>query len=122
MTRNRPDSKAEFNKFPPDKFPIELYLSFSKRNEPLLIELKEILNKQSKEESRYRSTKVKHVGNSIKMEAYFRDVDSLRPVAWKLKDHNLWRDTLQAESNKLTPRMLIDKADKIIKQELQFSI
>ena len=122
MTKNRPDSKSEFDKFPPDKFPIELYISFGKRNEILLAELKETLNKQTREESRYRTTIAKHVGNNITMRAYFKDVDSLRPVAWKLKDQNLWRDTLQYESNKITPRMLIEKAENILKKEMATSI
>ena len=88
----------------------------------MVYDLKSILDKQTREESKYRKTVAKHVGNSVTMRCYFKDVDALRPVAWNLKDQNLWRDTLQYESNKITPRMLIEKAENILKKEMEISI
>ena len=85
-------------------------------------ELKPIMDKQSRDESRYFTRVAKHVGNSVTMRCYFKDVDALRPVAWQLKDKNIWRDTLQYESNKMTPRMLIEKAESILKKELAVSL
>ena len=122
VSNNRPDSKAAFEKYPPDKYPIEMFLMFSNRDAHLVDTLKSVLNKQSSSESRYKKTVAKHVGNSISLRCYFRDIDALRPIAWTLKDQNIWRDTLQYESNKLTPRMLIERAEAILKKEISTSI
>ncbi|MCB0517384.1 MAG: hypothetical protein H6577_23690 [Lewinellaceae bacterium] len=113
---------AEFKRFPPDKYPIELHLSFSRRDADLVQEMKSVLDNQTREESKYRKTIAKHVGNTITMRCYFKDVDALRPVAWKLKDQNLRKDTLQYESTKVTPRMLIEKAESILNKEMSVSI
>ncbi|MBR9919544.1 MAG: hypothetical protein GYB31_01815 [Bacteroidetes bacterium] len=116
---NKPDSQAGFNRFPPSKYPLELMLMIGKCNAGLVQELKPIMDKQSGDESKYYAKVAKHVGNSITMRCYFKDVDSFRAVAWKLEDKNIWHDALQYESTKLTPRILIEKASSLLKKELK---
>jgi hypothetical protein len=117
VTRNSPDSRAEFDRFPPSEYPIELYLGIGKRNAGLLRELKPILDGQPKEDSKYTARVLRHIGNSISMRCYFRDVDSLRPVVWQLKGYNTVRE-LVGGSTSFTPRMLIEKAQSILGRDM----
>ena len=119
---NRPESKAEFEKFPPRDYPLQLSLMFSRRDAHLVSELKEILDKQPGEVSRYRTSVAKHVGNSVTLRCYFRDVDALRPVAWQLKDRNLWSEGIQYGSQEVTPRTLIEKARLLSSKEAAVSL
>lgn len=117
MSKNTPCSQAEFEKYPPGKYPLHLYLFLGSSDAYLVDELKEILNRQPGEVSRYRKTVLKHVGNCITLNCYFKHVDALRPVAMHLQGQNLWKSTVQAEDKPLSPRLLIEEAQSVFRKE-----
>lgn len=94
-----------------------MHLFLGSKDAHLVDELKEILNRQPREESRYRKTEVKHVGNCITLHCYFKNVDALRPVVMHLQGQNLWKETLSAEDKPISPRLLIEEAQGILNKE-----
>lgn len=109
VSKNIPSRKIEFEKYPAEKYPIKLNLSFSRRDLGIAQKIKAVLNSLPKDKVRYRKTTNKYV-RGANLHCYFKDVDCLTPVAENLKGENLWRSTLNADDEQLSPEDLIEQA------------
>ena len=78
----------------------------------LLQKLKPLFNSIPKSKARYRKTSNRYK-TLFSLNCYFDEVATMKKVAEKLQDENLWRVTLSANDQKLTPQCLIESVQKL---------
>ena len=95
------------NRFPPDRFPIHCFFLFAKKNAHIADELKAVSNIVDKDKFRYSKTVNKYAG--ITVNVYCKDVDTVRPFVWAMKEKEMFIDSCLGQK-RVYPRDLLDMA------------
>jgi hypothetical protein len=88
-------------------------LIFSRRYGHIVEELKGILDGIPKEKARYKKVESKHTGG-ISFYGYFKDADSMRPLAQSLKGKGLYFEPIQGEVRQVFPHEMIEMASEAL--------
>lgn len=115
ITRNKPFSQATFDKFPPDKFPIQCTFFLSTRDIETVDKMKEALKILPSDDYRFQRKKHRSM-DLVTVDIYLKNADSVRPVANAVKDKALFIDKVIGE-RQIFGRDLVEMSGKIIKGE-----
>lgn len=78
----------------------------------LIQKLKPVFDLLPKTKARYRKTANRYK-SMFSLNCYFDEVAALELVADKLQDENIWKATLSADDQKLTPQCLIESVREL---------
>ncbi|MBK8567632.1 MAG: hypothetical protein IPN76_31020 [Saprospiraceae bacterium] len=103
VSKNQPNSRAEYEAFPPEKYPLEIHLLFSKRYGHLVEELKAALDGIPKDKARYKKAENQYT-SSVSFRCFFKDTDAMRPFVQQLRGKGLFVEPIQGNPNKFSRR------------------
>lgn len=113
VSKNQPNSRAEYEAFPPEKYPLEIHLLFTKRHGHLVEELKAALDDIPKEKARYKKAENQYT-SSVSFRCFFKDADAMRPFVQSLKGKGLYVEPMQGETKQVFPQELVEMASKAL--------
>lgn len=116
VSKNQPNSRAEYEAFPPEKYPLEVHLLFSKRYGHLVEELKTALDGIPKEKARYKKAENQYT-SSISFRCFFKDTDAMRPFVQQLRGKGLFVEPMLGETKQVFPQELVEMANQALSSE-----
>ena len=116
VSKNQPNSRAEYEAFPPEKYPLEIHLLFSKRYGHLVEELKAALDGIPKDKARYKKAENQYT-SSVSFRCFFKDTDAMRPFVQQLRGKGLFVEPIQGEPQQVFPQELVEMASRALAPE-----
>lgn len=113
VSKNQPNSRAEYEAFPPERYPLEIHLLLSKRYGHLVEEVKAALDGIPKKKARYRKAENQYT-SSISFRCFFKDADAMRPFVQQLRGKGLFIDPIQGEAKQVFPQELVEMASQVL--------